>query len=591
MQCMMLSYSMNLGHILIIACAIINLLNVVRFDARLPIAQLFCSVCAFGLLIYFHIFDHFEIVNVATTSHQDMSMLYKICGIWGNHEGSMLLWAFVLSCYNIMTRNNDIASRIHSSITSCIYLYIYILSDPFAKSTVNIGSGLNPILQDIAISIHPPILYIGYIGSSIVYSIVLSGIIRKTTNQEWLQEIRKWLIFSWSFMTLGIGLGSWWAYRELGWGGIWFWDPVENISLMPWLMYIIAIHSLKLPKASTRIYTPILCMISFLIVMLGTFMVRSGAITSVHSFTSDPYRGMLLLILTCIYTLYGLYICMRSPTSQEDKIAMSYKSLLLVSQQTLCLVVFITIFIGTIYPIVSFILLKKPIVIGAMYYNSVLSYFFIPLLVLMSLTLNVNRIWISLLIIIVAILMLKCDFILRITIGASIFLIISAIWDIANFSNISFKHIWLLSHLGFGTFALGISLVSGYSQEITKSMNIGTSLEIGNLRIKVANASVLNMKNYKSLRVQINVMHRDQYLHSIYPEIRKYSIENINMPEAAIYHNLFSDVYVIISDIDRSHNSIVLRAQYKPGINCIWIGCITMSFPLLFSFLRRGINS
>ena len=356
------------------------------------------TIISFFSLMYAYITSDFSNFNVFQNSHSEKPLIYKVSGTWGNHEGSMLLWISILSIYGFFfsfTKNIDIKFKqntllIQSSLHILFGLFIVFTSNPFLVNSVvvNEGLGLNPILQDPGLAIHPPVLYAGYVGYSIVFSLAIAGLLNNNENDEWLYIAKKWSLVSWTFLTGGIALGSYWAYYELGWGGWWFWDPVENISLMPWIAGLALVHSLLMVRGEQIlkkwiIFLSILC---FSLSIFGTFLVRSGILTSVHSFASDASRGLFILLIFFIITGFGfLVFLLKSPeNSKPIKFMLINKVSALVINNILMIIATLTILLGTIYPIIVEVITNDRISVGGPYFNSTVIPIMMPGFLLMS---------------------------------------------------------------------------------------------------------------------------------------------------------------------------------------------------------------
>ena len=372
-----------------------------RFNQIFYLA-LYCSlffIClSFFALMFAYISSDFSNFNVFQNSHSSKPLLYKITGTWGNHEGSMLLWLLIMSLYNIFFSFNTTLEEPMQKLTIvfqsflylCFSLFVILTSNPFLVNSIDIneGLGLNPILQDPALAIHPPILYTGYVGFSLILSLALAGLILNKLDNLWIQVVKRWTMFCWLMLTGGIALGSYWAYYELGWGGWWFWDPVENISLMPWITGLALVHSLMITQQEQLlkrwiVFLSILC---FSLSILGTFLVRSGILTSVHSFATDSSRGIFILILFLVITGFSFILfILKSPQSNKQlNLLFINKTSALVINNIVMLIACITILLGTIYPIVVEVLTNQRISVGAPYYNSTVLPILLPGFLIMS---------------------------------------------------------------------------------------------------------------------------------------------------------------------------------------------------------------
>ena len=361
----------------------------------------FCAAFSQLSLIYSFLISDYSVSNVYNNSHHLKPFIYKISGSWGNHEGSMLLLISILSGYSfafqlfskIDSKTKLVITSSQSAIIALLAAFTAFTSNPFERifPTPTEGLGLNPLLQDIGLALHPPMLYTGYIGFSLIFSFAIAGLLVERVDQKFAQFLKSWLFFSYGFLTLGIGLGSWWAYRELGWGGYWFWDPVENISLMPWIAATALIHSVKLleKKEIFKIWTVFLAILTFILCLLGIFLVRSGILTSVHSFAIDAKRGFFVIALIILIGGAGLLILgakMHKLEGEKEKIFFWSKiGAILINNYFLVIALFIVL-LGTIYPIFSRGFFDQFISIGPDYYNKVFGILIVPFLAFLAIS-------------------------------------------------------------------------------------------------------------------------------------------------------------------------------------------------------------
>ena len=361
--------------------------------------QFFFILVAFFTLMFAYVVSDFSLLNVYQNSHSAKPLLYKITGVWGNHEGSMLLWVLVLVFFGFLISKFDkrldlqyktLTLSFQSLITFIFLLFILLTSNPFIiilPVPIN-GEDLNPLLQDPGLAFHPPTLYIGYVGLSIVFSFTLARFYKGNFDSTWAKLIKPWVLLSWSFLTLGISLGSWWAYYELGWGGFWCWDPGENASLMPWLCATALLHStLVLEKRNAlKKWTILLAFLSFSFSLIGTFLVRSGIITSVHAFATDPTRGVFILIICAFFIFSSLILLTKKANSiKEEKLVTPIsKEGTIVFNNLLMIALLLTIFIGTIYPIFLEIFTGEQISVGPPYFNLTTTLIMAPAIIVMS---------------------------------------------------------------------------------------------------------------------------------------------------------------------------------------------------------------
>ena len=562
--------------------------------------QLLFSFISFFSLIYLFVTSDFSNETVYNNSHSTKPLFYKISGTWGNHEGSLLLWLLVLIIFGFLhtlfSKNMPIKQRFFTIVFQQIIIFgfltfIIFTSNPFDTIYPKPydGLGLNPILQDPALAIHPPILYVGYVGTAILFSSSLSALITDTMNKRWAIFIKKWTLVSWVFLTLGILLGSIWAYYELGWGGFWFWDPVENISLMPWLCLTALFHSIiVLEKRETLKYWVIILSLScFILSMSGTFLVRSGILNSVHTFASDPTRGSFILIFLFLLILLSLGVIFFFPHKNDNVISknhlISKESLILLNN--LFLMYFLSVvLIGTIYPIFLEVINNQKISIGPPFYNKLIAPFLIPFLFFMAFATKIK--WINhsfkkigiinillfLLSIIIAIMVIKISntkYLFSTVLFIFAFLLF--FYTCKDFLDEKVKLSQKFSHIGFSILILSILLNGVFSKEITKNMLVGDELKFLNKIITFESISIEEKKNFKALQAKFIL--KDLNGEKIFnPEVRIYNQPKIFTSEADIKTGLFEDNFLVFNLVDDKYFNV--RYQYKPFMLLIWLSTI-----------------
>ncbi|AHX04067.1 cytochrome C assembly family protein [Ehrlichia chaffeensis str. Heartland] len=583
---------------------------------------------AVGLLLYIHIVDDFSFCNVYYNSHTTKHLLYKIFGIWGNYEGSILLWVWIISLYSLLLEillDKDDFKRISISIQHVInfgfLLFTLVASNPFMKMpTVEYeGLGFNPILQDTGLMVHPPILYLGYVGFSVVFSLAVAGIILQKDSVEWAMIINKWALVAWSFLTLGIGLGSWWAYRELGWGGFWFWDPVENVSLMPWLLGTALIHLLPLVRKFNLFYNSavLLSICSFVMSLIGTFLVRSGVLVSVHTFANDPEHGFYILMLIGIIISSGIisFICFTKKTQKREyDFLLLSKVTMLLFNNVLLLTAFAIVFIGTIYPVILEFITGDVIAVGAPYYNTLFNYLIFCTLILMIITLGLdeerNKILIKnfkfsgFVVLLIFPFMIDNNFFIVLILLLSVFLFLSvleAYYRKIKIFTVSFSetiklakscskkyYSMLIAHMGVAVFMFGIigSIVWGETYELYMKDN--SLINVKNFQVVLSGLSFIKNKNYDAIRGRFLIVKSGEVLGKVFPENRFYVVEGVRNAESAIYRHWLSDIYIVIGDIDKV-KGIAVKVYYKPYINLIWMGFLLVAFGGVIGLLSSHI--
>ncbi|WP_395878244.1 heme lyase CcmF/NrfE family subunit [Ehrlichia muris] len=583
---------------------------------------------AVGLLLYIHIIDDFSFCNVYYNSHTTKPLLYKIFGICGNYEGSILLWVWVISLYSFLLEiflDEDDFKRISVSIQHMInfgfLLFTLLVANPFMKmSTIEYeGLGFNPILQDIGLMVHPPILYLGYVGFSVVFSFAVAGVITQKDSIRWAVVINRWTLIAWSFLTLGIGLGSWWAYRELGWGGFWFWDPVENASLMPWLLGTALIHLLPLVKKFNMFYNSaiLLSICSFVMSLIGTFLVRSGVLISVHAFTNDPENGFYILVLIGIIISSGMmsFICFaKKPQEKKYNFLFLSKFTMLLFNNVLLLTAFTIVFIGTIYPIVLEFITGDVIAIGAPYYNSLFNYLIFCTLLLMIVSLGLDKERNKILIenfkfsgfitLLIFPFIMDNNFFIILILLLSVLLFLSILeaycrkvkifvvpfCDTVKLAKSCSKKYYamLVAHIGVAVFMFGVigSTVWGETYELYMKEN--SSINVKNFQVILSRLSFIRNENYNAIRGKFLIVKSGEVLGKIFPENRFYIVEGVRNTESAIYRQWLSDIYIVIGDIDKTRG-IAVKVYYKPCINLIWMGFLLIAFGGIVGLFSGGI--
>ncbi len=598
----------------------------------------FLILVGFSIVLLAFVRSDFSLLLVAEHSHSLKPFLYKITGIWGNHEGSMLLWILCLSFYSFLIfvfrkkYSLDFLSFLFASqsiIVSTFLCFLIFASNPFVRvlDPPVEGMGLNPVLQDLALALHPPVLYLGYVGLCVTYSFAFAGMVTGSINSKWATQLRPWTLISWIFLTVGIALGSWWAYYELGWGGFWFWDPVENSALMPWLAATALIHSnnVLIKRNIFRGWTVLLALFAFTFSLIGTFIVRSGIIASVHAFAVDPERGIYLLLIILMVFSLGLALYIRragSLSSYAFFTIYSRESSLVLNNLLLCVSATI-IFLGTIWPFLIEFFVNEQISVGAPFFNLSLAPF--AFLIALFLPLGARMGWkrgslqksiVSLLMNIFLTLVFTLLFIF-ISKQASIFLVTGialAFWVIfgsmsdlvVRFGTISpfnlkilFRRTMLnkielgknISHLGVGFIILGITAVSCLETEIIKEVKVGDNFRVGQYDVSFNGVKRRSGQNFISDVASLSVISDDKEF-ILAPEKRFYFTREVITSEVAIKKFLSSDVYAVLGDLRTSENSNdeywILRIYIKPLINCIWLGSLMIGFGGVVSLLNKN---
>ncbi len=580
----------------------------IAVSVRTARLQFILCLAAFALLMTSFIMTDLSVRTVVENSHTLKPLLYKIAGTWGNHEGSMLLWALVLSFFGLLMtfqKNRPSLVLFAQGLQGIgILAFLVLASNPFARLTIPPldGNDLNPLLQDPALAIHPPMLYLGYVGFSVVYSFALSYLLRpEMPSQDWAKAVRPWVLLSWSALTAGIGLGSWWAYYELGWGGFWFWDPVENASLIPWLLGTALLHSVIVTKnrgAFPR-WTLLLAILTYSLSLLGTFLVRSGVLTSVHAFAVDPSRGLFILMLLGLYTggallLYGL----RAPLLKSDAgfEPVSRESALLLNNLFLA-TLGATVLIGTLYPLILSALNLGQISVGPPYFNATVVPLAIPLFILMGfgpfltwkksdLGHMLSQVKIALALTAI-ILLLIWAVVVHISLGILIGLGL-AVWLFTTSILILWRgrgraNLWgmAIAHAGMGLAVAGMVGTSLWKMEESVIMKPGQHLNIGRYELTLDKVEAGFGPNYSTIMATVTaqIAGSSAAPFILNPERRHYPVAQTRTTEAAIRKTWRDDIYVVLGQPAENGRTDewVIRASSHPLVPFLWLGVLLMT--------------
>jgi cytochrome c-type biogenesis protein CcmF len=638
----------EIGHFaLILAVAVAALQSIVpligarRGDVALMSAgataallQFVLVAVAFAVLTLAYVNSDFSVVNVYENSHSQKPLLYRITGVWGNHEGSMLLWILILALFGAAVallgrgmpdrlRANVLA--VQSMVALAFLLFTVLTSNPFGRLVpVPLeGRDLNPILQDLGLAIHPPLLYVGYVGFSIVFSFAVAALIEGRIDAAWARYVRPWILAAWIFLTLGIAMGSYWAYYELGWGGWWFWDPVENASLMPWLAGTALLHSAIVmeKRGALKIWTILLAILAFSLSLLGTFLVRSGVLTSVHSFASDPARGIVILGILCLFIGGSLSLFawrapllqsggLFSPVSREG--ALVFNNLFLSAS---CLAVLI----GTLYPLALEAFNGAKISVGAPFFNATFIPLTLPLLLAMpfgqqlawkrgDLAGVAERLVTAIAIAAVATLIAYAwtyggPLLAPLGIGLGIFVIAGAFADIASramrggdlrarWSRMSGlpRAAWgtAIAHAGVGLMVIGIA-ATAYETERVATVMPGQSVSVGRYDLELVDVVQRTGANYRDLVAKFVVRRGGVEVARMEPAKRVYTARQMPTTEVARLTRGFSQLYIALGETDQP-GVVPLRAYWKPFVLWIWLGCVLMAIGGTLSLMDRRLR-
>ena len=614
-------YSLVLSSILsflIIFFSIRNFKDPKIFDNRiitLSFLQFFLVFISFlGLIISF-INSDFSNETVFNHSHTTKPLFYKISGSWGNHEGSLLLWLLVLTLFIFLfilktkkqpTQYRTLTLLFQQVIIVGFFIFLLKTSSPFnyVFPIPKEGLGLNPILQDPALALHPPILYLGYVGTSIIFSSALSAMSLRYINKEWASHIKKWILISWIFLTLGILLGSIWAYYELGWGGFWFWDPVENVSLMPWLALTTLIHCiLALEKRLILTsWVVILSISTFTLSMCGTFLVRSGILNSVHTFANDPERGLFILIFLFVLIFLSLFIFFFFHNQNkriDNSIFLLSKETSIVINNWFMMYFLSVVLIGTVYPIFLDVISSEKISVGPPFYHKLIVPFLIPFLLAMAIGPKLkwvkselkDKIYlvlfflISLILSILIIKNLEIEFLFNtilITFAFYLFFITLRDFFIIKFKNLN----QIIAHFGFSLLILSILFNNIFTTEVITNLRVGETFKTEKLVIKFENLSEKQGQNFKAFVGKFIVESSEGNIEVMNPELRIYNQPKISTSEADIKTNLLSDRFMTMNTV-QNQDYFNIRYQIKPFMIWIWFSVLLIALGGFLSLLKK----
>ena len=586
---------------------------------------------SFAALTYAFVTSDFSVRLVVANSHTDKPMIYKVAGVWGNHEGSMLLWVLILALFgacaawfggNLPDRLRARVLSVQAAIGVAFLAFILFTSNPFLRLAVPPfnGTDLNPLLQDPGLAFHPPFLYLGYVGLSMSFSFAVAAMIEGRVDAAWARWVRPWTLAAWVFLTIGIALGSWWAYYELGWGGFWFWDPVENASFMPWLIAAALLHSAIVveKREALKSWTILLAILAFGFSLIGTFIVRSGVITSVHAFASDPTRGVFILGILAVFTggALTLYAARAGSMQAKGVFGLVSRESALVANNVLLAVAAFVVFVGTIWPLVAELAFGRVLSVGAPFFN----FAFTPFMIVIALILpigtllpwkrgEVRR----------AILPLRGALALSIAIGLLVFAVQSGrsalgpigvalgVWLVLG----SLTDLWqksgregvaarlrrmsrlpradwgrAISHGGLGICFIGIAAMLAWNVEDIRVVRTGETFEVGAYAITLDGVRRVQGPNYQSTMADMTVRRGGVQVATMHPEKRFYPVAGMPTTEAAIHNGFLRDIYLVIGDA-QAGGGWAVRSYIKPFANWIWGGAILMSLGGFLSLTDR----
>lgn len=598
-----------------------NLLNIIS-----PIAVVQGLLCFISFIILMILFveTDLSVLLVAQNSHIDKPWIFKLAGTWGNHEGSMLLWVSVLALSGAaialfekrLDKKTFAATlMVQAFVSFGFYAFLLFASNPFERlSPAPIeGAGLNPLLQDIGLAFHPPTLYIGYVGLSIAFSVAVGGLISGKINAALARAMRPWALLAWIFLTLGISAGSYWAYYELGWGGWWFWDPVENASLMPWIAATALLHSIAVmaTRDALRSWTIILALVGFAMSMAGTFLVRSGILTSVHAFAVDPERGAFILALMVINVAGALLLyALRINQVRQGKIFnLLSREGAIVANNILLVSILAVVFMGTLFPLFAEGFADKKISVGPPYFNKASIPFIFILMILLfigpllrwrkDMFSRISKMVILSAFIGIAIIIIMLLIAPDVPIFSSIAIALSAALAFASFMPLKGRNLrrtplpiygMVIAHFGIAVTAFGMAAESGFSSQLLKSVEIGDKNEISGWNVQLKNVVPIIGDNYVANQAELRISKegaRDQIFEIMKPEQRYFFRPEQETSEAALLTKWNGQLYAVLGT--RNDNGRwQLRIWWKPFVTFIWYGSIIIALGGLISLLGRG---
>ena len=595
------------------------------------VAQVLLVAFAFGALTYAYVTDDFSLAVVVGNSHTLKPMLYKVAGVWGNHEGSLLLWilcaAFFGACVawfggNLPPGLKARVLAVQGSVGAAFLAFTLWTSNPFLRLAVPPmnGQDMNPLLQDPGLAFHPPFLYLGYVGLSMAFSFAVAALIEGRVDAAWGRWVRPWTLAAWVFLTVGIAMGSWWAYYELGWGGFWFWDPVENASFMPWLIATALLHSAIVveKRESLKAWTVLLAILAFGFSLIGTFIVRSGVLTSVHAFATDPERGVFILAILGVFIGGALTLFTFRAASFEAKgvFGLVSREAALVVNNLLLTVAALVVFVGTIWPLVAEILLGRALSVGAPFFDAA----FTPFMVALALVLPLGA----------ALAWKRADLgrtardfvpamILAVALGALVFAMQTSrstlgpiglalgVWVIAGAKLDLWQRTgrgpWLTrlgrltrlpradwgratAHAGLGVTIFGVAAMTAWVSEDIRVVKVGESYRLGAYEVQLVGVAQVPGPNYTALRAEMRVTRGGAEVAVMYPEKRTYPVAGMTTTEAAIRQAVAGDLYLVIGDA-QDGGGWAFRSYLKPYANALWLGALMMALGGLWSLTDR----
>lgn len=591
------------------------------------VAQFLLVGLSFAALTVAFVTSDFSLKLVYENSHTAKPMLYKISGVWGNHEGSMLLWVLILALFgaaaaafgdNLPPALRARVLAVQAAIGAAFYAFIIFTSNPFLRlaSPPFDGRDLNPLLQDPGLAFHPPFLYLGYVGLSMAFSFAVAALIEGRVDAAWARWVRPWTLAAWMFLTIGIALGSWWAYYELGWGGFWFWDPVENASFMPWLLAAALLHSAIVveKREALKSWTILLAIMAFGFSMIGTFIVRSGVITSVHSFASDPARGVFILGILVVFTggALTLYAARAGQMTAKGVFAPVSREGALVLNNVLLAVSAFVVFIGTMWPLIAEMLWDRKLSVGPPFFNQAFTPFMIVLAIVLplgsimpwkraALSRIMRPLWGAFMLagaVMALVFAVSTGRSAVAVIGAGLgaWIIFGAVAELVHRTGQSGLSRLLrlpradwgkaTAHAGMGVTFIGVALLTAWQVEDIRVAQVGQPFTVGAYDITLASVDEVEGPNFISTTATMQVARDGRPVAVLHPEKRVYPVQAMPTTEAAIDNGIFRDIYLVIGDA-QADGGWAVRTYIKPFANWIWAGSLLMALGGIISLSDR----
>jgi cytochrome c-type biogenesis protein CcmF len=599
------------------------------------LAQFGFVAFSFAALVTCYVTSDFSVATVFENSHSTMPLIYKFTSVWGNHEGSMLLWVLILTVFGAMVAafgSNIPASlratvlAVQSWVAVAFYVFILATSNPFLRMSPAPfeGRDLNPILQDFGLAVHPPMLYLGYVGFSISFAFAVAALIEGRIDAAWARWVRPWTLVAWICLTLGIAMGSYWAYYTLGWGGWWYWDPVENASFMPWLAGTAMLHSALVmeKREALKVWTILLAILTFSLSLIGTFLVRSGVLTSVHAFASDPLRGIVILAILVLFIggSLALYAWRASTLKQGGLFAPVSREGALVLNNLFLTTACATVFVGTLYPLALEAVTGAKISVGAPFFNATFGPLFLPLLVIVpfgpllawkrgdlrGVTQRLSAAFVLALLGVLAVCVMEGRPVLAAAgVGIATFVIAGALTDIVERTGLWRaplatalrravglpRSAWgsAIAHIGLGVTLLGVVGETQWGTEQIVSLRPGDKVSLRHYDFTFEGTTPRTGPNYSELAVRFAVRRNGELIGEMVPAKRSFSARAMTTSEAALMTRGMSQIYVSLGDTT-ADGAVAVRIYHKPLVLMIWLGCLVMGIGGAFSLSDRRLR-